>query len=58
VLIYGEKRKEINGGEPLTTNNRMELRAAVEALRALAADGNRWPALGGNRAQPCAAGRL
>jgi ribonuclease HI len=35
VLIYGEKRKEINGGEPLTTNNRMELRAAVEALRAL-----------------------
>ncbi len=35
VLIYGDKRKEISGGEPLTTNNRMELRAATEALDAL-----------------------
>ena len=35
VLIYGDKRREISGGEPLTTNNRMELRAAAEALTAL-----------------------
>lgn len=35
ILIYGEHRKEINGGEPFTTNNRMELKAAIEALRAL-----------------------
>jgi ribonuclease HI len=35
VLIYGDKRREINGGEALTTNNRMELRAAAEALAAL-----------------------
>ena len=32
LLIYGDKRKELSGGEPLTTNNRMELRAATEAL--------------------------
>jgi ribonuclease HI len=35
LLIYGDKRKELSGGEPLTTNNRMELRAATEALDAL-----------------------
>jgi ribonuclease HI len=35
VLIYGDKRREIQGGEPLTTNNRMELMAATEALNAL-----------------------
>ncbi len=35
VLIYGDARKEIKGGEPETTNNRMELRAAIEALEAL-----------------------
>ncbi len=35
VLRYGEKRREISGGEPATTNNRMELRAAIEALRVL-----------------------
>jgi ribonuclease HI len=35
VLIYGDKRKELSGGEPMTTNNRMELRAATEALKAL-----------------------
>ncbi|KAB2659798.1 MAG: ribonuclease HI [Verrucomicrobia bacterium] len=32
VLAYGPHLKEISGGEPATTNNRMELRAAVEAL--------------------------
>lgn len=35
VLIYGEYRKEISGFEPMTTNNRMELTAAIKALQAL-----------------------
>ena len=35
ILIYGEHRKELNGGESNTTNNRMELTAAIEALNAL-----------------------
>ena len=35
ILMSGDKRKEMNGGEADTTNNRMELRAAVEALNAL-----------------------
>ena len=35
VLIYGDKRREIQGGEPQTTNNRMELMGATEALNAL-----------------------
>jgi ribonuclease HI len=35
VLIHGENRREISGGEAHTTNNRMELRAAAEALAAL-----------------------
>ncbi len=35
ILLYGDKRKEISGGEPETTNNRMEMTAALEALKAL-----------------------
>jgi len=35
VLVYNGKEKEISGGEPLTTNNRMELTAVIEALSAL-----------------------
>ena len=35
LLIKGPHRKEMNGGEKDTTNNRMELMAAIEALRAL-----------------------
>jgi ribonuclease HI len=35
ILIFGQIRKEISGGCPATTNNRMELTAAVEGLRAL-----------------------
>jgi ribonuclease HI len=35
VLIYGNKRKEVSAGYKLTTNNRMEIRAAFEALRLL-----------------------
>lgn len=35
VLIYGEHRKEMSGSEKETTNNRMELTAAIRALEAL-----------------------
>jgi ribonuclease HI len=35
VLRAGEHVKELSGGEPATTNNRMELKAAIEALAAL-----------------------
>lgn len=35
VLLYGAHRKELSGAEAHTTNNRMELTAAIEALRAL-----------------------
>lgn len=35
VLIYGEHRKELFGGEKHTTNNRMELLAAIQGLDAL-----------------------
>jgi len=38
VLMYGENRKEIFGGEANTTNNRMELMAAIKALSALNRD--------------------
>jgi ribonuclease HI len=35
VIRSGENEKELSGGEPLTTNNRMELLAAIRALQAL-----------------------
>ncbi len=35
LLIAGGRRKTLHGGEPETTNNRMELTAAIEALNAL-----------------------
>jgi len=35
ILAYGEKRRELCGGEAATTNNRMELAAAIHALEAL-----------------------
>jgi ribonuclease HI len=35
ILQSGDHRKEIKGGEVLTTNNRMELTAAIMALEAL-----------------------
>jgi len=35
LLMYGETEKEIWGGEQNTTNNRMELTAAIEALKLL-----------------------
>ncbi|GAB5414371.1 MAG: ribonuclease HI [Congregibacter sp.] len=35
LLLYGEHRRELFGGEAETTNNRMELLAAIEGLRGL-----------------------
>ena len=35
ILVYGKFEKEMSGGEPETTNNRMELLAAIEGLNAL-----------------------
>lgn len=35
VLFYGENKKELSGYEEETTNNRMELMAAIQALQAL-----------------------
>lgn len=32
ILLWGDHRKELFGGEPLTTNNRMELNAVIKAL--------------------------
>jgi len=34
-MIHGQRERELCGGEELTTNNRMELTAAAEALLAL-----------------------
>jgi ribonuclease HI len=38
ILEWNGRRKEIKGGDPHTTNNRMELTAAIMALEAL-----KWP---------------
>ncbi len=35
ILRQGDKVRELSGAEPLTTNNRMELTAAIRALTAL-----------------------
>ena len=35
IIRSGEREKELSGGEALTTNNRMELMAAIRALEAL-----------------------
>ncbi len=35
ILRYGEQTKELVGGHPATTSNRMELSATIEGLRAL-----------------------
>ena len=35
ILVYGTIEKELSGGEASTTNNRMELTAAIKALSAL-----------------------
>ncbi len=35
VLIWGKHIRELSGGDSLTTNQRMELKAAIEGLKAL-----------------------
>ena len=35
ILVAGRHRRELSGYEPSTTNNRMEIMAAIEAFRAL-----------------------
>ena len=35
ILVYGNREKEMSGGELETTNNRMELMAAIAAMEAL-----------------------
>ena len=35
ILRYGETERELSGADPATTNNRMELTAAIHALEAL-----------------------
>ena len=35
ILIYGDYRKEYNGAEPDTTNNRMEIMAVIVGLKML-----------------------
>lgn len=35
VLLYGDHEKDISGGDPDTTNNRMEMMAVIEGARAL-----------------------
>jgi len=35
ILMYGAHRRELSGGEPDTTNNRMELTAVIQALSLL-----------------------
>ena len=37
ILMYGERRRELSGGEASTTNNRMEMTAIISALSALSA---------------------
>lgn len=35
ILMYGSHKKELSGGDPNTTNNRMELMGVITALKAL-----------------------
>lgn len=35
ILVYNGRERELCGGDPQTTNNRMELSAVIEALKAL-----------------------
>lgn len=35
VLMYGDHKRELSGYEAVTTNNRMEILAAIEAIKAL-----------------------
>ena len=39
VILDGDRRRERSGGDPATTNNRMELTAVIEALQTLRTEG-------------------
>jgi len=45
VIIFNEKKEEIFGGEKLTTNNRMELTAAIKALEFFSKKEGKQPSL-------------
>ena len=45
VIISNEKKEEIFGGEKLTTNNRMELTAAIKALEFFSKNEGKQPSL-------------
>jgi len=45
VIISNEKKEEIFGGEKLTTNNRMELTAAIKALEFFSKEEGKQPSL-------------
>jgi ribonuclease HI len=38
LLVFGDREKELYGGDPATTNNRMELTRVIRALGALQRD--------------------
>jgi ribonuclease HI len=40
ILRYGRHEKELHGGEPVTTNNRMEIMAAIQGLESLTRPSN------------------
>ncbi|MDP1620640.1 MAG: RNase H family protein, partial [bacterium] len=40
LLVSGEHRRELVGGERMTTNNRMEMMAVIEALQSLKSHSN------------------
>lgn len=42
LLVYGKHERELTGSEAHTTNNRMELLAAIEALEALTRPSTVW----------------
>ena len=45
VVLSENEKKELYGGEKLTTNNRMELTAAIKALEYCATQENKQPTL-------------
>jgi len=45
IILYDGKKKELFGGEKLTTNNRMELTAAIEAINYCAKEEGSQPSL-------------
>ena len=45
IILFNNKKKEVFGGEKLTTNNRMELTAAIKALEYCAKEEGNQPSL-------------